>query len=84
MTSAGLCGMSTITARLAHVVREMSLNGLIGQAIKYTLGRRWLAHVDCGIVKSGGPCGMGSPTEGAVRFSLNNSCPSQFCGLLDS
>jgi hypothetical protein len=35
MTLAGLCGMSTITARLAHVVREMSLNGLIGQAIWY-------------------------------------------------
>jgi hypothetical protein len=35
MTSAGPCGMSTITAQLACVVREMSLNGLIGQAIWY-------------------------------------------------
>ena len=38
MTSAGPCGMSTITARLAHVVREMSLNGLIGQAMWYGTG----------------------------------------------
>jgi hypothetical protein len=35
MTLARLCGMSTITAQLAHVVREMSLNGLIDQAIWY-------------------------------------------------
>jgi hypothetical protein len=35
MTLAGPCGMSTITARLARVVREMSLNGLIGRAIWY-------------------------------------------------
>ena len=35
MTLAGPCGMSTITAQLDHVVREMSLNGLIGRAIWY-------------------------------------------------
>ena len=35
MTSARPCGMSAITARLAHVVREMSLDGLIGRAVWY-------------------------------------------------
>jgi hypothetical protein len=35
MTSAGPCGMSTIIAQLACVVREMSLNALIGRAIWY-------------------------------------------------
>jgi hypothetical protein len=35
MTLAGPCGMSAITAWLAHVVREMSLDGLIGRAMWY-------------------------------------------------
>jgi hypothetical protein len=88
MTSAGPCGMSTIIAQLACVVREMSLNGLIGQShmvqVQYTLSRpvrngynhpfsrRWLARVDWAIVKSGGPCGTGSSTEGA-------DCPCSSC-----
>jgi hypothetical protein len=54
MTSAGLCGMSTIIAWLARVVREMSLNALIGRAIWYGYN-----------TPSADPCGMGTITPSA-------------------
>jgi hypothetical protein len=54
MTLAGWCGLSTIIARLAHVVREMSLNGLIGRAIWYGYN-----------TPSADPCGTGTITPSA-------------------
>ena len=73
MTSARPCGMSKITAWLAHVVREMSLNGLIGRAIWYRynhpFGQHWLAHVVQEVTLKG----LSALVSTIVGFKVDNS-----------
>jgi len=67
--SAGPCGKGNVTgwadwpSRVVWV--QYTLSRPVRNGYNHTFSRRWLAHVDWTIVKSGGPCGTGSSTERA-------------------
>ena len=70
--SAGPCGKGNVTGWAdwpSHVVQvQYTLGWPMQNGYNHPFGRHWLACVDWAIVKSGGPCGTGSSTEGAGHW----------------
>ena len=77
--SAGPCGKGNVTECADWPSHMVWVQYTLGQPVQngynHPFSRCWLARVDWVIVKSGGPCGTGSSTEGAAITCITQCFP---------